>query len=120
MDYITLPEITRASRNYISTMINGRYIKNFPLAKAVLEGYHTLLPIGRYPIGLLNIVMDPILVDVNVHPSKLEVRISKEQELNKFVTETIIAVFKTKQLIPSGIDSRKGRKAKIRTNHIKT
>ena len=81
--YITLPEITRASRNYISTMINGRYIKNFPLAKAVLEGYHTLLPIGRYPIGLINIVMDPILVDVNVHPSKLEVRISKEQELNK-------------------------------------
>jgi DNA mismatch repair protein MutL len=104
--YITLPEITRASRNYISTMINGRYIKNFPLAKAVLEGYHTLLPIGRYPIGLLNVVMDPILVDVNVHPSKLEVRISKEQELNKFVSETIISVFKTKELIPSGIKQK--------------
>ncbi len=104
--YITLPEITRASRNYISTMINGRYIKNFPLAKAVLEGYHTLLPIGRYPIGLLNIVMDPILVDVNVHPAKLEVRISKEQELNKFVSETIISVFKTKELIPSGIKQK--------------
>ncbi len=101
--YITLPEITRASRNYISTMINGRYIKNYPLAKAILEGYHTLLPIGRYPIGLINIEMDPILVDVNVHPSKMEVRISKEQELNKLVTETIKTVFKTKTLIPTGL-----------------
>ena len=110
--FITLPEITRASRNYISTMINGRYIKNFPLAKAVLEGYHTLLPIGRYPIGLLSIVMDPILVDVNVHPSKLEVRISKEQELNKFVTETIKTVFKTKALIPSGLIREKVAKEK--------
>ncbi len=110
--FITLPEITRASRNYISTMINGRYIKNFPLAKAVLEGYHTLLPIGRYPIGLVSIVMDPILVDVNVHPAKLEVRISKEQELNKFVTETIKTVFKTKALIPSGLIRDKVAKEK--------
>ena len=110
--FITLPEITRASRNYISTMINGRYIKNFPLAKAVLEGYHTLLPIGRYPIGLVSIVMDPILVDVNVHPAKLEVRISKEQELNKFVTETIKTVFKTKALIPSGLIREKVAKEK--------
>jgi len=110
--YITLPEITRASRNYLSTMINGRFIKNYPLAKAVLEGYHTLLPIGRFPIGLLNIVMDPILVDVNVHPSKLEVRISKEHELNKFVTETIKTVFKTKELIPSGLIREKVEKSK--------
>ena len=110
--YMTLPEITRASRNYVSTMINGRYIKNFPLAKAVLEGYHTLLPIGRYPIGLINIVMDPILVDVNVHPSKLEVRISKEQELNILVTETIKGVFKTKALIPTGLIRGKVEKEK--------
>ena len=81
--WIALPEITRASRNYISTMINGRFIKNYPLVKAVQEGYHTLLPIGRYPIVLLSVEMDPILVDVNVHPSKMEVRLSKEQELNQ-------------------------------------
>ena len=109
--YIALPEITRASRNYISTMINGRFIKNYPLVKAIQEGYHTLLPIGRYPIALLNIVMDPILVDVNVHPSKLEVRISKEHELNELVTETIKSVFKTKELIPSRNHSRKSSKA---------
>ena len=81
--FASMPEVTRASRNYISTMINGRFIKNYPLAKAIQEGYHTLLPIGRFPIVLLNIEMDPLLVDVNVHPSKMEVRISKEAELNE-------------------------------------
>lgn len=100
--YISLPEVTRASRNYISTMINGRFIKNYALAKAIGEGYHTLLPIGRHPIVLLSIEMDPILVDVNVHPSKMEVRISKESELNGLVTEGIKRVFKGKELIPSG------------------
>jgi len=100
--WITLPEITRASRNYISTMINGRFIKNYPLAKAIQEGYHTLLPIGRFPLVLLDIQMDPLLVDVNVHPSKMEVRLSKEQELNQLVTDTIKSTFKTKELIPAG------------------
>ncbi len=100
--FVSLPEITRASRNYISTMINGRFIKNYALAKAIGEGYHTLLPIGRHPIVLLNIEMDPILVDVNVHPSKMEVRLSKEQELNQLVTSAIRDVFKGKELIPSG------------------
>lgn len=100
--YIVLPEITRASRNYISTMINGRFIKNYGLVKAILEGYHTLLPIGRFPIALLSIEMDPILVDVNVHPSKMEVRLSKEQELYEVVAESIKQAFKKRTLIPSG------------------
>lgn len=100
--YVALPEITRASRNYISTMINGRFIKNYSLVKAIQEGYHTLLPIGRYPIVMINVQMDPILVDVNVHPSKLEVRLSKEQELNRLVSSIIKETFKSQQLIPSG------------------
>ncbi|MGG4264862.1 DNA mismatch repair endonuclease MutL [Peribacillus simplex] len=100
--YIVMPEVTRASRNYISTMINGRFIKNYALVKAILDGYHTLLPIGRFPIALLNIEMDPILVDVNVHPSKMEVRLSKEQELFSLVSETIKSAFKKLSLIPSG------------------
>ena len=100
--YITLPEVTRASRNYLSTMVNGRFIKNYPLVKAIQEGYHTLLPIGRFPIGLFMIEMDPILVDVNVHPSKMEVRFSKEKELNQFMATTIRDAFKEKTLIPSG------------------
>ncbi|WP_160719872.1 DNA mismatch repair endonuclease MutL [Bacillus sp. USDA818B3_A] len=99
--FASMPEVTRASRNYISTMINGRFIKNYPLAKAISEGYHTLLPIGRYPIVYLNIEMDPLLVDVNVHPSKMEVRISKEAELNELVTTMIKDTFKSKILIPT-------------------
>ncbi|WP_163102293.1 DNA mismatch repair endonuclease MutL [Peribacillus alkalitolerans] len=99
--YISLPEITRASRNYLSIMINGRFIKNYALTKAVLEGYHTLLPIGRFPIGLISISMDPILVDVNVHPSKMEVRLSKESELNDLVLSLIKDAFSKQSLIPS-------------------
>ncbi len=79
----------------------GAFIKNYSLVKAIQEGYHTLLPIGRFPIVLLSIQMDPILVDVNVHPAKLEVRLSKEQELNQLVSETIKQPLR-KELIPSG------------------
>lgn len=110
--YAALPEVTRASRNYISTMINGRFIKNYSLAKAIQDGYHTLLPIGRYPIVLLNIEMDPLLVDVNVHPAKMEVRLSKEQELNELVTSTIKSAFQSKQLIPTGFTEPKTVQAK--------
>ncbi|KZR59396.1 DNA mismatch repair endonuclease MutL [Pseudobacillus badius] len=98
--WISLPEVTRASRNYLSVMVNGRFIKNYSLAKAIQEGYHTLLPIGRYPIAFVNITMDPILVDVNVHPAKLEVRFSKEQELQEVVTKAIREAFQKETLIP--------------------
>ncbi|WP_216827906.1 DNA mismatch repair endonuclease MutL [Alkalihalobacterium elongatum] len=105
--FIVKPEVTRASRQYMSTFINGRYIKNYSLARAIQEGYHTLLPIGRYPIVVLNISMDPLLIDVNVHPSKLEVRLSKEEELTKLVKEGIQSVFKKTQLIPEVVREKK-------------
>lgn len=98
--YIAKPEITRASRSYISTIINGRYIKSIPLSQAIIRAYHTLLPIGRYPIVVLAIRMDPILVDVNVHPTKLEVRFSKDKELFTAIEETIRSKFREITLIP--------------------
>lgn len=98
--YIAKPEITRASRNYISTIINGRFIKSIPLSQAIIKGYHTLLPIGRLPIVVLSISMDPILVDVNVHPTKLEVRFSKEKELFQLIEEMIQQTFRQTSLIP--------------------
>ena len=98
--FIAKPEHSRSNRHYISLFINGRYIKNFVLNKAVVEGYHTLLTIGRYPIVYLNIKMDPILVDVNVHPTKLEVRLSKEEQLYALIVEKIREAFKDKVLIP--------------------
>lgn len=98
--YVSLPEITRASRNYMSLIINGRFVKNYSIAKAIQQGYHTLLPIGRYPIVFLEVQMDPLIVDVNVHPAKLEVRLSKETELNELIETGIKAAFKQRSLFP--------------------
>src|SRR5699024_5835595 len=98
--YIAKPEVTRASKSYISTIINGRYIKSYVLNQAIIRAYHTLLPIGRFPIVVIAIQMDPILVDVNVHPTKLEVRFSKEKELFSIIEETIKSKFRETTLIP--------------------
>lgn len=98
--YISKPEITRASRSYISTIINGRYIRSIALTQAINRAYHTLLPIHRSPIVVLSIKMDPILVDVNVHPTKLEVRFSKEKELFQAIEEMIRKKFRETSLIP--------------------
>lgn len=99
--YIAKPEITRSSRNFITLIINGRYIKNQGLTQAILRAYHTLLPIHRSPIVVISIKMDPILVDVNVHPTKLEVRFSKEKELTALIEKIIKDTFKNLTLIPN-------------------
>lgn len=99
--FVALPEVNRASRQYISLFVNGRFIRNIALTRAILDAYHTLLPIGRYPVCVLSLTMDPTLVDVNVHPTKLEVRFSKEDELKAFITTAIQAVFKKETLIPA-------------------
>ena len=96
--FVAKPEHSRSNKHYISIFINGRYIKNFVLNKAILEGYHTLLTIGRFPICYINIQMDPILVDVNVHPTKLEVRLSKEDQLYDLIVTKIREAFKDKIL----------------------
>lgn len=98
--YTTKPTETRASRKYLSLFINGRYIRNYKLANAIIEGYHTFLPIGRYPISIIHIQMDPTLVDINVHPAKLEARISKEEELIELVKTTIQQVLQKTNVIP--------------------
>lgn len=111
--FVAKPEHSRSNRHYISLFINGRYIKNFVLNKAVVEGYHTLLTIGRFPIVYINIEMDPILVDVNVHPTKLEVRLSKEEQLYTLIVEKIKAAFKQKVLIPKNDLSAKYQPKKV-------
>ncbi|QQK80172.1 DNA mismatch repair endonuclease MutL [Salicibibacter cibi] len=94
------PDMNRASRHYMSVFINGRYIKHFPLLKAIEKAYHTLLPIHRYPIAVIAITMNPTLVDVNVHPSKWDVRISKEETLLLEVSEMIRERLQQETLIP--------------------
>ncbi|KYH14626.1 DNA mismatch repair endonuclease MutL [Staphylococcus kloosii] len=111
--FVAKPEHSRSNKHYISIFINGRYIKNFVLDKAILEGYHTLLTIGRYPICYINITMDPILVDVNVHPTKLEVRLSKEEQLYKLIVEKIQHAFKDKILIPHNDIDKINKKNKV-------
>ncbi|MCD9065563.1 DNA mismatch repair endonuclease MutL [Staphylococcus pasteuri] len=111
--YVARPEHSRSNKHYISIFINGRYIKNFVLNKAIVEGYHTLLTIGRYPICYINIQMDPILVDVNVHPTKLEVRLSKEEQLYKLIVEKIQEAFKDKILIPKNDLDQHSKKNKV-------
>ncbi|MGX7059677.1 DNA mismatch repair endonuclease MutL [Vagococcus humatus] len=108
--YVSLPELTRASRNYISLMINGRYIKNFLLTKAIVEGYGSKLMVGRFPIAVIHITMDPLLIDVNVHPTKQEVRLSKEKELMALLSETIREALVHKQLIPDVSQSQPFKK----------
>lgn len=98
--FISKPELTRASRSYISTIINKRYIRSIGLARAITQGYHTLLPIHRFPMVVLFIEMDPILVDVNVHPTKLEVRFSKERELFSAIENMIRSKLRSLSLIP--------------------
>lgn len=89
---ISKPELTRSTRNFISVLLNGRYIRNFKLASAVLDGYGNNLTDRHYPIAVIKIKTDPLLVDVNVHPTKREVRLSKETELSRLITSAISSV----------------------------
>lgn len=85
----SLPHLTRANKNYIHLFINGRMVKSYRLTKAVLEGYRSYLFNERYPIVVLNITMDERLVDVNVHPSKWEIRLSKQQQLEYLIQDVV-------------------------------
>lgn len=89
---ISKPELTRSTRNFISVLLNGRYIRNFKLASAVMAGYGNNLTDKHYPIAVIKIKTDPLLVDVNVHPTKREVRLSKETELSRLLTSAISSV----------------------------
>ncbi len=87
------PRINRASKNFIYITINSRVVRSWPVSNAVIEGYREFLPRDRYPIFLINIEVDPQLVDVNVHPNKMEVRLSKEEFLSQLIINTIENLF---------------------------
>ena len=105
--YIARPEFTRANRNYITFIVNGRYIKSNALTHAIIRGYDTLLPIHRNPIAVVSITMDPILTDVNVHPTKLEIRFSKEHILVDMLEKMVNQAFKSVSLIPEMTQPKK-------------
>lgn len=108
--FATMPEITRASKNYITILVNGRWVKHYGLNNAIVDAYHTLLPIGRYPIVVLNIETDPMLTDVNVHPAKHQIRLSKEKELMELVRQTIRSVIHRVQQPPKITEKQEVKK----------
>ena len=116
--YISVPEETRASKNYINIFINGRYIKNYGIQNAIIDAYGTLLMINRYPLCVINIEMDPILLDVNVHPTKQEVRLSKEAELIRLIKEVIAERLSNYTYIPQGMNNVLTKKEKSKIEKI--
>ena len=116
--YISVPEETRASKNYINIFINGRYIKNYGIQNAIIDAYGTLLMINRYPLCVINIEMDPILLDVNVHPTKQEVRLSKEAELIRLIKEVIAERLSNYTYIPRGMNNVLTKKEKEKIEKI--
>ncbi len=104
--YVSKPELTRANRNGITLVVNGRYIRSFAVNASLQQAYHTLLPINRFPLAVLEVEMHPSLLDVNVHPSKMEVRFSKEAELKALIEKAVKAALGAQRYIP-GPDSGK-------------
>ncbi len=87
--YISHPSENRGNPSGVSININGRSISARQITAAVREGYGTLLPKDRYPVAFIDLSLDTGLVDVNVHPTKREVRLSREREILSAVTATV-------------------------------
>ena len=99
--YISYPEATKSNRNAITTLVNGRVIKNNELNKIITECYHTYIPKDKYPIIVLNIDVDPILIDINIHPTKMDIKFSKMDALKELVSSLIAKKLKELTLIPT-------------------
>ncbi len=98
--YISYPEVTRSSRSHMITLVNNRVVRNTELNRAINDAYHTYKPETRYPIVVLKISTDPSLVDVNVHPSKLDIKFSNFEDLKELIKSGIKSVLDKTLLIP--------------------
>ena len=98
--YICYPEMAKASRNVMTTLVNGRVIRNQELNRTILDSYHTYIPKEKYPIVVLNIDVDPILIDINIHPQKMDIKFSKMDSLKELVSKMIKEQLKKLLLIP--------------------
>ena len=104
------PELSRANRSYENLFINGRYIKNRIISSAIEEAYKTRLLIGKFPVYVLEFKLPPTLVDVNVHPAKLEVRFQNDDEIYQLFYEAVCQSFENEVLIPKADWNSKGSK----------
>jgi DNA mismatch repair protein MutL len=88
------PGVSRATRQDLVTVVNGRPVDSRTMAFALTESYHTLIPKGRYPLAFIFLEMDPAWVDVNVHPAKREVRFRDEAKVRGFIIESVLAALR--------------------------
>ena len=105
--YISLPEVYRSKNNCIITIVNGRVVKNIKLNSAINEAYHSYKPDNYYPVVVLLINVDTTLVDVNIHPTKMDVKFSKLNELIELTTNMIKEKISVKNLVPNVSEEKK-------------
>ena len=98
--YISMPEVTKGNRNHIITIVNGRVVKNSEINRCINDSYHTYKPDDKYPIVVLNIKVDTSLTDVNIHPTKQDIKFSKLEELKELIDSTIKENLNKIRLIP--------------------
>lgn len=87
--YVSLPSLSRSNRSNIELFVNHRAIEDRTLTQAVIQAYHTLLPVGRYPLAVLFVTLDPSEIDVNVHPQKTQVRFAQERRVFSAVQKAV-------------------------------
>jgi len=95
------PAVARTSRRYQALFVNGRWVKNYALTRAVEEAYRNLLLTGRFPLVVLDLRLDPHLVDVNVHPAKQDVRLLDEPGIGRLVREGVRRALDRHRLVPA-------------------
>lgn len=112
--YISLPEVTRANRNHITVIVNGRVIRNQFLNKIINDAYSSFKEDMRYPIIVMNINTDPTLIDVNIHPSKQDIKFGNFEDLKVLIEDTIVGTIKKKILIPKIATKENGSEVSYR------
>lgn len=101
--YACKPEVLKSNRNDINTFVNDRVIKNMDINRAINDAYYTYKPDGKYPVIVLKINTDPTLVDVNIHPTKQDIKLSKMNDLYDLIYTTLKDVLYNNLLIPSAL-----------------
>ena len=101
--YICKPEILKSNRNHMTTIVNGRVVRNNDLNRAINDAYYTYKPDIKYPIVVLKFTTDPTLIDVNIHPTKQDIKLSKMDELYKMIVDTIKNKLYQELLIPNAL-----------------
>ena len=101
--FLGKPELNRSTRNYENYFINGRYVKSDVISKALEEGYKEYLMQHRFPFCVLYITTDPGQTDVNVHPTKMEVRFQDSVGMSDFISSAVSSALKVREMIPDSV-----------------